>query len=205
MESNHNLGWTIKITDLSLLVCMPDKVSCELRDGYFIIKNNGDIRVNPYKRVLKQFDTPSIMRPFIGREIKLSKNYINPEEGEIFRIYIDNHEIDSSVPYFTACHLNIPRTYIGKKLNERSMALMASFARTTTGMIDEGVLQIFLTETKEPLSNGLYLSGKQLRCNISTAIRRIINENLNEFEYEKTIDVSPYYKYGVMVFRRKHG
>lgn len=197
------LGWTIKIEDLSVLIGVPERVSCQSRDGFFVVKSGGTIRVDPYKRILKQFDTPNIMKKFIGLDMSIERNYLDPEEGELFRIYINNHTIDNSKPYFTSSHLNIPRNYIGNRLDERSMALMASFARTTTGMIENGVLQIFLTETKQPLSHRLYISGRQLRCNVSTAMKRIIGQELCEFDYERTLDVSPHYKYGVMEFRRR--
>jgi hypothetical protein len=141
------------------------------------------------------------MLGYIGKEIRIVRNYIDGEQGELFRIYTDGCSMIAEYPYFTDNYFYVPQYYISKYLNERSPVLSASFSATTISMAQSGVINIFLTEQKTSISQKMFIHGKSLRCKLSIGIHHIV-EDISNFYYDRTTNGTASHNYGVMVFRR---
>jgi len=203
------LNWRVKIIDPSIIGAMAniDSIECFKRDGCFVFKPGNMIRVSPYKKCLKQFRLPHVMNQYVGKEVKIVRNYISLEENELFRMEPVGFQIKDHVPYFTKSHLCIPEPYIYSHLDERAAILKASLCSTSISMIEEGIVEVILSESNLPMSSSLHGHGKSLRAKMLPGIKHVFSaalSSINDFEYEKTTNKTIHHKYGIMVFRRKN-
>lgn len=202
------LNWRVKIVDPSIVSAMNEvtSIECHERNGYFVFKPGDMIRVTPYKKCLKQFRLPHIMNKYVGKEVKIVKSFIGAEESELFRMEPVGFSIDEGTPYFTKSHLYIPAPYIYNYLNERASVLRASFCSTGIKMIEDGIVEVILSEQDLPMSSSLHEHRKSLRAKILPGIGHIFSMagyDVNDFEYERTTEKTIHHKYGIIVFRRK--
>jgi hypothetical protein len=187
-----------------------ERIKCELRNGYFVAKEGHDIKLFPYKRCLKQFRIPYMMLPYIGKEVTVERDFLNMEQGELFRIIPKNFEIISCEPYFTNNHLYVTRSYIQRYLDERAPLLNMSLMSTIVKMISEGTIHVILTENGGALTSSFRPHGNSMRAKIIAGMTRVMNEAgcvFTDFEYHSTTEKDKFNKYGVMVFKRReiHG
>ena len=183
------LNWSVKITEpiITSLLRRITSISLEKRDGYFVAKPGEGVRLKPYKKLLFQFDTPHPMREYIGKEYKVIKEFLHPENGELFRVYIDSAIIIEKGPYLTDRHLYLPKAYINRHLDERASLSAASFCQTTASMIEAGIMHITITMEKLPLSQRLFYHGTSLRAKVSDNVLQLIHScgrQLKDFSYD---------------------
>jgi hypothetical protein len=202
------LNWRVKIVDPSILSAMINitRIQCEQRDGYFVFKPGNLIDLFPYKKCLKQFRLPNIMIPYVGKEVKITRNFINAEPDELFRIEPVNFSVVNETPYFTQSHFYIPQSYIHKYLDERAPVLRMSLIATNQNMIQEGTIHVFMTEEDTPMSSSVHQHRKSLRAKLLAGMHYVFSmcaSSLSDFEYVSTTEKSRNFKYGTMIFKRR--
>ena len=200
------LTWNIKIVDQVLKNSLEnvDRIRCESRGTYFVIKRGDEIAVKPYRKICKQFRLPNKMKAYLGKDVKIYKDFINHEEGELFRIESSDFGITQGDPYFTSAYFAIPESYIYKCLDERASVMNVSFSENTSQMYDSGYLHIVLTEQRNSSAFPIHPYHKLLRAMMPKGLK-LTYPLLNEFEYEKTLPKGFNHRYGIMVFRRPNG
>jgi hypothetical protein len=204
------LNWTIKIEDPSILNAMlnANRITCEQRNGYFVFKTGTAIEVYPYKKCLKQFRMPNIMKDYVGKEVKMSRNFIDPEPNELFRMDPVGAEIVYDNPYFTKSYLRLPATYIVRNLDERAPVLNMSMASNTYGTIESGTLNIIMTEERTSMYSMVKQTGKSLSVRLLPGMIKFMEHaggNVTDYEYVSTTEKNNNYKYGIMIFQRRVG
>ena len=202
------LNWRVKITDPSILSVMTNitRIQCEQREGYFVFKTGTLIELFPYKKCLMQFRLPNIMIPYVGKDVRMVRSYIDAEPDELFRMEPVNFSITAEAPYFTQSHFYLPQSYIHKHLDERAGVLRMSLVATNKSMIEEGKVHVFMTEENTPMSSSVHQHRKAIRCKILPGMHMIFSEcgeRLVDFEYESTSEKNKFYKYGIMIFKRR--
>ena len=207
---------SIKITSFPLVADLQKSNVTAVRffrkDGYFYaVRREGDTLGSdllPYKKQLIQIRTPETMKHLRGCDYRVSKQMIDPNPDELFRIIVDRKVPDEiDFPVFRARQLMIPESYANAYLDERYEVLWASFSLAADDMIEKGRLEVFLSERHEPLSFKVNRSRNNLAVSNFKVVRERaenLNKDIRDFKYVDTVKSDGYYKYGVMVFEEEN-
>ena len=204
------LNWRVKIVDPVILNVMlnTERIRCEQRNGYFVFKPGTSIETYPYKKCLKQFKIPNIMKDYVGKDVKMVRNYIDPEPNELFRMELIGSEVIYDNPYFTKSYLRLPSTYIIRYLDERAPILNMSMASNTYKNIEEGTLNLIMTEQRTAMYSMIKQTGKSLSIRLLPGMIKFMEHaggHVTDYEYVSTTEKNSNYKYGIMIFKRREG
>jgi hypothetical protein len=157
---------------------------------------------------------PSILLPYIGKEIVVYYDYIYAEAGELFRIkplnFFTRHSntilytktFRNESPYFTSSRFVIPYSYVNQYLNHTASIMRVSFNMTHELAIQNGQVraQLVLTKSGEIVNYPLYKGENGLYT-------KTMVQFLNSlYEYNKQIENFIYFKTtgnGVMIFKEE--
>jgi len=152
--------------------------------------------------------TPSILKPYVGKNIRIYRDIIFGDQFELFRVvpvdfeikgpFSSNRRLSMNVPYFSkTAYCIIPRKYILEHVGIEIFSSKLSFNRTDALVIDSGYIfcRIFLNNpdngmliyTLSRCTNGVRARVKKLSEIVSEA-----GKDLSNFQYETTIHDSGY-------------
>jgi hypothetical protein len=161
--------------------------------------------------------TPSILKPYVGKNIKVYKDRAFESEFELFRVapvdfemkkifYNKKRRASLDTPYFSkTSYCVIPRKYIREHSGVEIFSSRLSFNRTDALVLESGYIycRIFLYENE--LGNLIYslskcTNGARARVNKLSEIVAEAGKDLINFQYEATV-FDDNNKYNLIVFK----